>query len=406
VAAALPLGADFRRIWSASLLSNLSDGVRAAAFPLLAATLTRDPVLVAGVAVAQQVPWIVAGPVAGVVADRVDRRTLLWTVNTIRAGIFGLLTITIVLGEPSLVMLYLAAVALGVGESLYDNAAQSIVPGLVDRSQLERANGRLVTAEIVGNEFAGPPLGALLFGLTVALPFASSSVGLLVAVVLVVGLVGSFRAVPSGDVDRPERVWDQLMEGISFVRRQRDLATVTVLAGVLSIADAAWFAILVLYSLEVLGLSEFGFGVLLAVGAIGGVLGATTTARLSTRLSTRTLLAGSLALSALSQLGLGISTSAEVAIVLIGVSSLAFGIWNVVVVSLRQRVSPDHLLGRVNATYRSVAMGGAPVGALLGGLAASQWGIRAPFLLGVPALVLGAIVAARRLSPGRAHEQG
>jgi MFS family permease len=406
VAAALPLGADFRRIWSASLLSNLSDGVRAAAFPLLAATLTRDPVLVAGVAVAQQVPWIVAGPVAGVVADRVDRRTLLWTVNTIRAGIFGLLTITIVLGEPSLVMLYLAAVALGVGESLYDNAAQSIVPGLVDRSQLERANGRLVTAEIVGNEFAGPPLGALLFGLAVALPFASSSVGLLVAVVLVVGLVGSFRAVPSGDVDRPERVWDQLMEGISFVRRQRDLATVTVLAGVLSIADAAWFAILVLYSLEVLGLSEFGFGVLLAVGAIGGVLGATTTARLSTRLSTRTLLAGSLALSALSQLGLGISTSAEVAIVLIGVSSLAFGIWNVVVVSLRQRVSPDHLLGRVNATYRSVAMGGAPVGALLGGLAASQWGIRAPFLLGVPALVLGAIVAARRLSPGRAHEQG
>jgi predicted MFS family arabinose efflux permease len=406
VAAALPLGADFRRIWSASLLSNLSDGVRAAAFPLLAATLTRDPVLVAGVAVAQQVPWIVAGPVAGVVADRVDRRTLLWTVNTIRAGIFGLLTITIVLGEPSLVMLYLASVALGVGESLYDNAAQSIVPGLVDRSQLERANGRLVTAEIVGNEFAGPPLGALLFGLAVALPFASSSVGLLVAVVLVVGLVGSFRAVPSGDVDRPERVWDQLMEGISFVRRQRDLATVTVLAGVLSIADAAWFAILVLYSLEVLGLSEFGFGVLLAVGAIGGVLGATTTARLSTRLSTRTLLAGSLALSALSQLGLGISTSAEVAIVLIGVSSLAFGIWNVVVVSLRQRVSPDHLLGRVNATYRSVAMGGAPVGALLGGLAASQWGIRAPFLLGVPALVLGAIVAARRLSPGRAHEQG
>jgi MFS family permease len=400
--AALTVGPGFGRLWTSSLLSNVSDGIRAAAFPLLAASLTRDPLLVAGVTAAQQLPWLVAGPLAGVVVDRGDRRRILWSVNAARATIFGALTVAIVSESASLWQLYLAAAALGIGESLYDNAAQTVVPAIVAPGDLERANGRLVAAEVVGNEFAGPPIGALLFGVAVALPFAGSTAALVVATVLVVGLAGSFR--PAGrELSGPvQGAWAELMEGIRFVARHRELGTVTLLAGVFSAADAAWFAILVLYSLEVLGLSEAGFGLLLASGALGGILGAVCAERLSTRVPRWVVITGTLVAAAVAQLLLGLTSSPALAVFLIAVSSLLFAVWNVVVVSLRQRVSPPHLLGRVNATYRSVAMGAAPLGALLGGAAGHQLGVRAPFLLGVPLLLaaagFGAVVLPRQES--------
>jgi len=350
---------------------------------------------VAGVTVAQEVPWILAGPLAGVVVDRVDRRRLMWTVNTVRALVFGVVVMAVVFDLPSLWLLYLTAFALGVGESLYDNAAQSAVPALVDPGDLERANGRIVAAQVIGNEFVGPPLGALLFGIAVVLPFGASAFSLLIAAVLVVGLVGTFRP---KDLSTPgQGVWDQVREGFRFIAGNRRLSTITLLAGLLSAADAAWFSVLVLYAIEVLGTSEAGFGVLLATGAVGGITGAMLANRLTQRMPVRVVLAGTLVLSAATQFLLWTTSNTVFAVTLIALSSLSFGIWNVVAVSMRQRLSPSQLLGRVNATYNTVAVCAAPVGAILGGVAAAQWGIRAPFLIGVPALIAGAALAAIRL---------
>lgn len=398
-AAVLRIG--FGRLWGASLLSNLSDGIRAAAFPLLAAALTRDPFLVAGVTVAQEVPWLLAGPFAGVVVDRVDRRRLMWSVNVVRAGVFALVAAALLFDMPSLGMLYLSAFALGVGESLYDTASQSTVPDLVDEAALERANGRLVAAQVIGNEFVGPPIGALLFGVAMVVPFGVSTASLLIASVLLVGLVGTFRPVGESVSDRGIR--RQMGEGLRFVRRSRQLSTVTVAAGLLSAADAAWFAILVLYAIEVLGTTEAGFGALLATGAIGGVTGALAANRLTRRTSTRVVLASTLALSALTQLLLAITTDVPVAIGLIAISSLAFGIWNVATISVRQRLTPASLLGRVNSIYQTVAVGAAPLGAIIGGIVAELWGIRAPFLVGVPALLAGAILVLARMGDNQPH---
>lgn len=392
---AVALRFGFGRLWTSSLLSNLSDGFRAAAFPLVAATLTRDPMLVAGVTVAQEVPWVVAGPLAGVVVDRVDRGRLMWAVNTVRALVFGVVVMAVVFDLPSLWLLYLTAFALGVGESLYDNAAQSAVPALVDPEDLERANGRIVAAQVIGNEFVGPPLGALLFGLAVVLPFGASAFSLLIAALLVMGLVGKLRPVDPSALG--QGIWRQVREGFRFVARDRKLSTITLLAGLLSAADAAWFAVLVLYVIEVLGTSEAGFGVILAIGAVGGITGAMLANRLTQRMPDGVVLAGSLVLSAATQFLLWTTSDTVFAVTLIAVSSLSFGIWNVVAVSMRQRLSPSRLLGRVNATYNTVAVGAAPIGAILGGVAAAQWGIRAPFLIGVPALIAGAVLAAIRL---------
>ncbi len=187
------------------------------------------------------------------------------------------------------------------------------------------------------------------------MPFAGSAGGLVIAVVLVLGLAGSFRPAPV-DGDQRQGVCGQLLEGFAFVRGHRELATVTPPAAVLSAADAAWFAVLVLYSLEVFGLPAVGFGVLLAIGAVGGIAGAVSAERLTACWTLRTLLTATLALSAITQLGLGVARDVGVAAVLIAVSSLSFGVWNVVAMSLGQRVSPAHLLGRVNATYRAAAM--------------------------------------------------
>jgi len=156
------LGGQFRRLWVASALSNLADGVFQVALPLLAVTLTKSPALVAGVALAQRLPWLVMALPAGALADRLDRRRTMVRVDALRVIVMGALAAAVGLDAASMPVLYAAAVVLGVGETLFDTAAQSILPSLVDRSQLSAANGRLQAVELTANQFVGPPLGGVL----------------------------------------------------------------------------------------------------------------------------------------------------------------------------------------------------------------------------------------------------
>jgi MFS family permease len=383
------LGPAYQRLWLSTSLSNVGDGIRLAAFPLVAASLTGRPVLIAGVAVAAQLPWLLVGVVAGAVVDRADRRRLMAAIDATRATTLAVLLVAMLTGHLGLGTLYLVAFVGGVGETLRDTAAGTLVPALLPPDRWERANGLLVSAEVIGNELLGPALGGWLFAVSASLPFGVNAGALAVAALLILSLPPVF--LPAREV--PARLRTEVLEGMRYLIGNPLLRRATMLVVLLAGLDAGWFAILVLYADRVLGVTATVFGVLLGVGALGGVLGGFLAGRVVPALTTRRALAGAIALTGLAQLVLGLTSSLVVAGGCLALSGFAFATGNVAMVSLRQRQTPAALLGRVTASYRTLAMAASAAGALLGGAAAGAYGLRIPMLVGAPALLLAGALA-------------
>jgi MFS family permease len=388
------LGANYVRIWSATAASNLGDGVTLAALPLLAASLTRSPTSIAAVSLAGTLPWLLFALLSGALADRLDRKRTMVMVDAFRMLVLAALAVTVLTGNESVALLALVAFTLGSAETLFDNAAQSILPNLVHRDALEIANGRMYAAEIVSNQFIGPPLGAFLFAATAAAPFLLDAGSFGIAALVVLGLRGSFRPVRdlAAEQARPT-IRADIAEGLRWLRHHQLLRSLAVVLGVINLVDAAAVAVFVLYALEVLGLSQEGYGVLLTAGGVGALVGSLAARSLSTKVGPGSFLI-------IAVFGIGIATllpavwtspvSAGISIASMGAISVG---WNVVTVSLRQAIVPDELLGRVNGAYRLVGLGFMPIGALLGGLLARTYGLRAPFYVGgIMSLVIGVVM--------------
>jgi MFS family permease len=385
------LGANYVRLWAASTVSNLGDGVTLAALPLLAASLTRSPASVAAVSFAGTLPWLFFALIGGALADRLDRRLTMAVVDGFRMLAIGSLAVLVLTDTVNLLLIGLVAFALGTAETVFDNAAQAVLPNVVARDALEVANGRLYAAEVVTNEFVGPPLGAFLFAAAAAAPFFLDAGSFGVAAVVVLGMRGSFRPIrePAAGGTRPSMRAD-IAEGLRWLGRHRLLRTLALALGVLNLLSAAVLAILVLYVLEVLDLSKQSYGILLTAGGVGALAGSLLARRLSSWLGPGTLLiVAVLVIGAATLLPALIAEPITVALSLAFVG--AFGVaWNVVTVSLRQAIVPDALLGRVNSAYRLLGWGTMPLGALLGGFLAETFGLRAPFVVGgVVPLVMG-----------------
>jgi MFS family permease len=380
-------GLGFARLWAAVGVSNLGDGVASAALPLLAAALTQDPMLVAGLAVAQQVPWLLFALPAGVIVDRSDRRRLMWRTDALRALAVAALAVLVAVGQGSLALLYAIAFALGVAETLFDTAYRSLVPSLVGKGDLERANARLYGAEIVANRFAGPPLGGLLFTAAASAPLFLDAGSFLLAAVAVFAIAGRFRPAGADVAATPMRA--AVGEGIRWLAGHRLLRSLAVVVSVWHLVWGAGSAILVLYAQELLELGSAGFGVLLAAGAVGSVLGTVLTSRLAGSVGRRRVLVGAVAVAAAAQLGLALTSNPVVAGVALAVSGMSAVVWNVITVALRQRLTPDALLGRVNSAYRFAAIGAVALGAALGG-ALGTIDLRLPFVVAAATLLLTA----------------
>ena len=376
----MKLGPNFHKALVASGFANLADGVLWVALPLLAVQLTRSPVLIAGVTVAARLPWLLA-PVAGALADRLDRRQSMLRVNLVRTVLLGGLALAVAADLATLPMLYAVALGLGLAETLFDTSAQSLLPALVPRDELTRANSRLFAVELVANTFVGPPLGGLLaaagLGLALGLPAAAYLVG---AGVLAL-IVGSFRAVGAGPAGST-RFRDDIAEGARFVWRHPVLRPLAIMLGMGNMAFTAFFSVFVLYAVAPgpMRLSEAGFGILSATLGVGSLLGTWLAVPAERRLGRVRTLAVSVVVSAAS-LVVPILTASPVLVgVSLAVSGVSVVLWNVVTVSLRQRITPDRLLGRMNASYRLVGWGTMPLGALLGGVLAEALGLRGAFL--------------------------
>ncbi|WFE28650.1 MFS transporter [Solwaraspora sp. WMMD791] len=381
-----PLGRPFWRFWSAATLANIGDGIRVAAFPLLALSLTGDPLGLAVVATAQTLPWLVAGLAAGALADRVAPRTLLAVADTVRALLLVALVATVATGTATIALVAVCAFGLGVGEAVRDTAGQVAVPKLVPPAALERANGRLTAGTIVGNEFVGPPVGAALFVVGAAVPFAANGASLALAVMLVLTLPLSLVRTPTATAAAAATtVGPSIRAGLRWLAHHRTLRALAVVVAAVAAADAAWFAIFLLYARDVLGVGALGYGLLLSAGAGGGLAGAFLADRLVAGRRHRLVLAVSLAVTAGVPALLIAVPQIWVAVAVTVVSSGAFAVLNICAATLRQRTVPDGLLGRVTAASKTLIYGGAGGGALLGGALAAGVGLAAPF--GFAALV-------------------
>jgi MFS family permease len=387
------LGGAYWRMWTSSGLSNLADGVLKVALPLVALDFTRSPALIAGLAFAFTLPWLVFALPAGALVDRLDRRRAMLGANGVRAALLAGLALGVMFDAGSIWTLYVVALGVGVAETIYDTSAQSILPQLVRRDQLSRANGRLYAAELSANEFVGPPLAGFLAAAGAFVALASPAGLWVVAVVVLLFVRGSFR------VERGPRTTlrADIAEGLRFLWHNRLLRMFAVMVGVFNFATNATFAVFVLYAVgpgSAMGLSTQAFGMLLATLAAGSLVGSFAAEVAERKFGRSRVLWASILGGALT-VGVPALTANPF---LIGtaffVGGIALVISNVVMVSLRQRITPDRLLGRLNSSHRLVAWGSRPLGAAAGGVLAQVLGLRPVFA--IMAVVLLILLAGMR----------
>lgn len=396
------LGRDYHRVWAAMAVSNLGDGmVELAALPLLASAVTHDPSAVAAVVLAARLPWLLVGLFSGALVDRFDRRRLMVATDLGRALLLAGLAAAVALGRAPLPMVYGVAFLIGVGSTVFDNGAFGIVPAMVPAERLPLATGRIVASYRVNNNVVGPALGGWTFGLAPVLPFAADSASFLVSAVLL-RPIRSGRHVGSVEPFSAGRLLLDVGQGIAWVWRHRLLMGLAVAVGFLSLLYTATFSVFVLFALEDLGVHGSGYGLVLASGAVGGLLGSLVAPWFSERLGTRSCLFCSVLVMALAYLVLYTTSSPFVAGAMLAANGLGVSLWDVVTLALRQSAVPQRLFGRVNAVYRLFAWGAMPLGAAAGGFLGRTAGLRAPFLVAGAAclaisLALPLIVSRRRL---------
>lgn len=433
------LGRNYWKLWTASVVSNLGDGVAQIAYPWLASAVTRNAMLIALIAIAQRVPWLIFTLPAGVITDRVDRRKIMTATSVFRTVLtLGVAAVVFLnqdalpspgevaggaIGHPNTVVymtLLVSALLFGFAEVLYDNAAQTILPAIVEPEGLEKANGRLWGAEMVMNQFVGPPLGSALIGIAFALPFFFDAGTFAIAAALIFALGGVFRVDHPASENGGKRpgFWNEIKEGVKWLWGHPLLRPMAIILGFLNGLFAVTAATFVLYAQEVLHVTTTTFAVLMMAGAAGGVLGSVLAPKISEKLGSGTSLFTTLLTMPAATLVIGIATNWILAGVMFLVTAFTGVLWNVITVSLRQTIIPDHLLGRVNSVYRFFAWGMMPIGLGIGGLivmGAEIFGVdramalRLPYFITAVALFIVFIWAVPQLTTEKieaAREQG
>ncbi|MFF1413494.1 MFS transporter [Streptomyces sp. NPDC058289] len=371
------LPAGFGRLWTAQTVSSLGDGVTHAALPLLALTLTRDPMALAVVTAAGTLPWLLFGVLGGALVDRWDRRRTMWVADAARAVLLAMPAAAAVFDVLSIPLLAAVAFLLGLGGLFFDTAATAYLPDLLGRDPvlLERANSRLRGAQTAASGFAGPPAGSAMLALGRAVPLLADAVSFALSAVLVRSLPAAPRPVlPKAR----ESLLRQARAGASYVFRDRLLLGLALRPAVGNIAFIAVETVLALFAHDRLGIDTFGFGLLLTAEATGGLLGAGIASFLGRRLGTGTALTCTAAVEGLAVLGLATADNPYVAGLALAVCGAGMGATMVLAPSLRQAIVPAHLMGRVASTSRMLAMCAAPFGAFLGGWLATTYDVRTP----------------------------
>jgi predicted MFS family arabinose efflux permease len=371
------LGAGFRWLMAGFWTSSLGDGIALAAGPLLVASQTDDPLLVAMAVLLQQLPWLLFGLHAGALADRLDRRTIVVTVDLFRVAVLTVLCATVATDRVSITVVLTALFLLGTAEVLADNASSTLLPMLVGRADLALGNARLMTGHLTLNQLAGPPVGAALFTVGAVWPFLGQAVLVGLAAVLFSRLVlpqHGRRLAPASTHLRAD-----IAEGYRWTRQHAAVRTLILTIFIFNITYGAAWSVLVLYAREQLGMGEIGFGLITTALAVGGVVGTASYGWITRRVSLGNVMRVGLVIETLTHLGLALATTPLVAMPVFVVFGAHAFVWGTTSITVRQRAVPTELQGRVNSLNSLGVYGGMVAGAALGGLIAQRFGVTATF---------------------------
>ena len=369
------MGSDFRWLLASSWVSNVGDGIVLAAGPLLVAAQTRDPVLVALATLLQRLPWLLFGLHAGVLADRLDRRLIMVVVNLARAGVLAVLASAILTDAVNVTVVLATMFVLGAAETFVDTTASTLLPMVVTKPDLGVANARLMFGDITLNRLTGPPIGALLFAAGMSLPFVTQAVSVTLAAILIRRMSATM---PTRSEAHP-RMRSEIAAGMRWLWNHPPIRTLTTTVVLFNITFGAAISILVLYSLERLGLGALGFGLLTTSAGLGGIVGASAYGWLERHLGLGNIMRIGLIIETVTHLTLALTTTAAVAIGIFFVFGAHEAAWGTTAATIRQRAVPTEFQGRVASVYLVGVQGSLVVGAALGGIIARTWGITAPF---------------------------
>lgn len=369
----------FGRLWTAAVVSRFGDSLRTAALPLLAASLTDDPLLIASVTACGFLPWLLFGLLGGAVADRVDQRRAMWAVDLVRGALMAAFAVAVALGHATIALLLVLAFALTTLQTLFDNAATALLPALVPTEALAAANARLMTGQqFAGGLLAAPLVPALLLAGD-AVPYVADAATYVLAALLIASLRTGAPARPPRPAGSTLR--KEMAEGLVTLRRDRPLKWLCTATTLCNIGMGALIATLVVHVTDGLHAGNTGYAATITAYAVGGVAGGF----LARRIAERTGRIRAVALAGTVQTGclvlMGAVPALAVSIAAMAVFGFMGTVWNVNQTTLMQERAPDGMLGRIAAAFRTLAVAGAPLGALLGGAAAAGWGPHTPVLL-------------------------
>ena len=373
-------------------MSSLGDGMVLVGFPLLALTYTHDPALIAGVAVAGKVAAPPAALLAGAVADRVNRRRLLISVQLASFAVLGTFSVCLAVGVGGLVAVYLATFLVGALAVAFSSASAASVPSVVPKDLLVRANSRLSAVNLAGQQVTGQAVGGVVFAFARIVPFFADAVSFLASAALLPAAVPDGEAATVGTT-----LLVDVRAGIRWFLRNPLLRLLAGLIAQLAFCQAVVMGLLVLYATADLHLSKAAYGLLLGRSAIGNLVGSLAADRVHIKLGAGWCIIVAGVAAALAYPIMATTRSPVAACGALALEAVAVALGNVAAQSLRQSVVPSELQGRAWSTYMTLIFTAFPLGALAGGLAANAIGIRATFLAAGCLQLAVILIAAPRL---------
>jgi MFS family permease len=413
------LGRDFGKLWTAAAFSNLADGMGRMAVPLIATTLTNDPLIISVIAALAFVPWLLFGLPAGMIVDRFDRRIVMAIANAIRGGVALVLAVLTVTGRIDIWALFAGTLVFGLGETLFDNATNAVIPGVVKRSQLDRANGWMQTAQVTIDNFIATPIAGVLFAISLALPLWVEGVGYIIPIVLAIMLpISAARPlrdrthvpdatapdIEAGAIAEPVATplaesGVSVREAISYLWHARYLRTMVIFTSIVGSALSFAQASIILFFLDDLDVPYAAVGFLTAGIGVGALIGSIVAATLVKRFGRGPVMLTANFVAAIGMLLTGLAPNVYVAVAAYALGAGAISVWNVPWGALRQQIVPAHLFGRVLGIIRMFTWGLFPIATVLGGWVA-RYDLRLPMLIGAVVMFVAATCAIRLLLVG------
>ena len=377
------MGPAFNRMWAASIVSNLADGVLGAAAPLLAIALTDNTVLISSLGAMVMLPWLLFAIPIGALVDRLDRRFILAGSNALRAAIIGVVALGVATHHVTIYWLIAASFIIGVCEVAADTTSQSLIPQLLEKENFEKGNSRLSISETVVQGFIGSPLSGVLYAIAIYLPFFFNSFGYVVSALLALSIpIKYLQDVRTENAEKEKKNFVQDMKfGIHYLYNHKVLRRLVVTTSVIGVCYSMGTSTMVLFLVEELNMPKPLFGVILTIQGLGAIAGSIVAPKASTKFGRSTMMTFGIFFSSLVLLGQGFSPNLFVFVALATFGAFTISQWNILLMATYQTVIPNELYGRIHGTRRTIVWGMMPFGSLIGGVLA-HYSLRLPMYVG------------------------